>query len=198
MADPEILPDDLRAALKAMHGYVDITEADLQEIYRLALDHARRRLQEEIRVGEVMTREVVSVQAGTDSHQAEALLFRHRVSGLPVVDADRRVVGVVSEKDFLYRLEDDELFTFMDRLKRYLHRHQLERKIHGDTVDELMTAPAITVTPDTPLGTVATLLVERGINRVPVVDADGRLQGIISRADLVRVLHHQGQGEEGQ
>jgi CBS domain-containing membrane protein len=199
MTDPEILPEDFRAALKEMHGYLDITEGDLLKIYRLALDHAHRRLTEDVLVQEVMHREVVSVTSGVHPHEAEALLFRHRIGGMPVVDGEHRVVGVISETDFLYRLEDPELFTFMDRLKHYLLRKEHHGKTHGDTVAELMTAPAITVQAGETVRRAATLMVERAVNRLPVVDGAGHLVGIVTRADLVRLLHRQKeQGEEGE
>lgn len=199
MSEPEILPEDLRAALRAMQVYVDITEGDLLKIYRLALDHAHRRLTEGILVEAVMHRDVVSVTTAVHPHEAEALLFRHQIGGMPVVDDEGRVVGVISETDFLYRLEDPELFTFMDRMKHYLHRKEHHGKTHGDTVAELMSAPAITVQASEAVSRAATLMVERRINRLPVVDGTGHLVGIVTRADLVRVLHRQEeQGEEAQ
>ena len=199
MTDPEILPEDFRAALKEMHAYLDITEGDLLTIYRLAVEHARRRLTEGIHVDEVMHREVVSVTGGVHPHEAETLLFRHQIGGMPVVDGEGRVVGVISETDFLYRLEDPELFTFMDRLKHYLHRKEHHGKAHGDTVAELMSAPALTVQASETVSRAATLMVERRVNRLPVVDGAGRLVGIVTRADLVRVLHRQEeQDEEGK
>lgn len=191
MTDPEILPEDFRAALKEMHAYLDITEGDLLKIYHLALEHARRRLTEDILLDAVMHRDVVSVTTEVHPHEAEALLFRHQIGGMPVVDGEGRVVGVISETDFLYRLEDPELFTFMDRLKHYLHRKEHHGKTHGDTVAELMTAPVITVQGGETVSRAATLMVERGVNRLPVVDGAGHLVGIVTRADLVRVLHRQ-------
>lgn len=192
MTDPDILDEDFRAALKEMHGYIDITEEDLVKIYGLALEHARRRVMGNVLVDEVMNKGVISIQAEAHIHEAESLLFRHRISGLPVVDKENRVVGVISEKDFLYRMEDPELFTFMDRLKHYLHQKELQRKIKGDTVGDVMTRPPITVRENTTVNRVATLLVEKGINRVPVVDVEGKLVGIVSRNDLVKALHDQG------
>ena len=192
MTDPELLDEDFRAALKEMVGFVDISEEDLVQVYRLALAHAKRRLEGSMLVGQVMTREVISVPLDAHVHEAESLLFRHRISGLPVVDGEGRVVGVVSEQDFLYRLEDPGLFTFMDRLKHYLHKKKYDRKVRGNKVEDLMTSPAVTVREDLPIHLAAMLLVEKKINRLPVVDAEGRLAGIVSRADLIRVLHQGG------
>ncbi len=191
MTDPEMIREDFRRAAGEIRGFIDISEEDLFKIYQLAVKHARKRLKGDCVVETVMTREVVSVQAEAHSHEAEALLSRHRISGLPVVDEEERVIGVISEKDFLYRMEDPELFTWMDRLKHILHHKEIGKKISGERVQDLMTTPAVTVTKGATVRQVATLFVEKKINRVPVVDEEEKLVGIVSRADLVRALHQE-------
>jgi len=191
MTDPEMIREDFRHAAKELHGFIDISEEDLFKIYQLAVKHARNRLKGDCVVETVMTHEVVSVQAKAHSHEAEALLFRHRISGLPVVDGENRVIGVITEKDFLYRMEDPELFTLMDRFKHFLHHKEIGKKILGEYVEDLMTTPAVTVTKGMTVRQIATLFVEKKINRVPVVDEEGKLVGIVSRADLVRALHQE-------
>jgi CBS-domain-containing membrane protein len=190
MQEPEILDEDFRAALKEMVGFVDISEQDLVEIYKLALEHARKRVRGHILVEQMMTREVLSVKTGTHPHEAEAMLFEHRISGLPVVDEENRVVGVLSEQDFLYCMEERDFMSLAERLRYTLHKKEYKRKAQCEKVEDLMTAPPITVHKGMTINRVATLLVEKKINRVPVVDEEGRLIGIVSRADLVRMLHN--------
>ncbi|OIP61841.1 MAG: hypothetical protein CO150_04875 [Nitrospirae bacterium CG_4_9_14_3_um_filter_53_35] len=189
MTDPEILDEDFRAALKEMPGFVDITEKDLVELYRLARKHAGNRRTGHLLVEQVMTRDVVSVKLGADPHDAEALLFEHRISGLPVVDEGNHVLGVVSEQDFLHCMEDQEFLSFTDRVRHVLHRKEYTKKTRCEKVEDLMTTPPITVQKGMSVNRVATILVEKKINRVPVVDEEGRLAGIVSRADLIKVLH---------
>jgi CBS domain-containing membrane protein len=177
-----------------MGTFVDCSEADPMHIYHLAPAHARCRVLEYIPVQQAMSREVVSVRASASVAEAEGQLLAHRIGGMPVVDDARRVVGVVSETDFLYKLEDRAFLGIKDRVRQLFGgAAKASRKFHADTVGEIMTALPITVTLDTPLGQVATLFLERGIKRVPVVDADGRPIGIVSRADLVRVLRDRGE-----
>jgi len=83
----DISNDDLRAALKEMGTYVDVTEEDLKTIYSIALKHAEERLASKITVGEVMTKEVITTKKGSNILAASALLAENRISGLPVVDA---------------------------------------------------------------------------------------------------------------
>lgn len=139
---------------------------------------------------DVMTTSVVTVSPETPVTDIARLLLEKRVSGVPVVDADGRVVGIVSEGDLVRRLEDEDdtgrswwldlLATPEERAERYV-------RAHGRRARDIMTRDVVTVSPDTPLGAIARLLEEKHIKRVPVVE-NGRLVGIVSRADLLRAL----------
>jgi hypothetical protein len=107
---------------------------------------------------DVMTVDVVSVRPSDSVDEAARLLTFHRISGMPVCEGGR-VIGVVSEADLIGK--------------------------SGATVGEVMTAPAVTVSESTPLEAVARELTRRGIRRVPVVDAQGRLIGVVSRSDVL-------------
>ncbi|NUR88281.1 MAG: CBS domain-containing protein, partial [Nonomuraea sp.] len=118
------------------------------------------------------------------------------VSGLPVVDGDGRVVGVVSESDLLTKEEFKEVYRgegyqppVRARLRRSMGSEgSAYRKAKGETAGELMTAPACTTTPDAPVVLAARLMDRHGIKRLPVVDDSGRLVGIVSRRDLLKVF----------
>jgi len=112
-----------------------------------------------VKAEDVMTTKVITVTEHSTKQQAARLLAQHRISGLPVVNADNVVVGVVTEYDVISK--------------------------EGQTVGEIMTRGVISVTPDTDLEEVGQLLVHERIKRLPVLD-QGRLVGIVSRADLVR------------
>ncbi|KUO08253.1 CBS domain-containing protein [Streptomyces sp. DSM 15324] len=121
-------------------------------------------------VGEVMTREVVRARRGTPFKDVVRLLDRHRISGMPVVDGDDKVVGVISGTDLI--------------------RHQAGRSPDGRAVTarELMSTPAITVHPEQRIADAARVMERRGVERLPVVDEEDRLVGIATRRDLLRVF----------
>jgi CBS domain-containing protein len=140
-----------------------------------------------MRVAEVMQRDVVTVLPGASLKEAAKLLVEHRISGLPVVDAEGHVLGVLSETDLLFKEQGDpdtpswvawlvDPFLLVDRAK-----------LAARTVGEAMTAPARTISPRRSAADAAKLMLGAGVNRLPVVDAD-RLVGIVSRADLVRAF----------
>jgi len=181
----EFTDEDLREALKEMGSYVDVTEEDLKKIYSLALKHARQRLAASAAVADTMTPKVVAVGKGDDISTAVRLLSENRISGLPVVDDDGLVIGVVSEADILGAAGMESGFTFKDIIRKLLGE-PLAGHRKGAKVGDIMSAPAITISGGADIGEAAKILSERRIKRLPVVDNDGRLVGIISRADIVK------------
>ena len=97
----EFTDEDLREALKDLESYVDVTEEDLKKIYSFALKHARQRLAASVAVADAMTPKVVAVGKDDDIATAVRLLSENRISGLPVVDNEGLVLGVVSKIDIL-------------------------------------------------------------------------------------------------
>jgi CBS-domain-containing membrane protein len=184
---PELSDQDLREALKELKTYVDITEEDLRKIYAIALKHARRRLGETVLVRDIMTKDVVKVKWDTNLQEAARRLSGLRISGMPVVDDANRVIGVISEADILSLAGVKRGHTFKDILRHVLGEPLPGRK-KGNTVGDVMSSPAITTGPDTDIREVAAILDDRRIKRLPVVDTEGKLAGIVSREDIVRMM----------
>jgi len=182
-----ISDDDLRAALKDMGTYLDVTEEDLKNIYSIALKHAEERLASKIAVGDVMTKKVITARADSDIHEVSALLSKNRISGLPVVDETNHVIGIVSEADILFMAGMGQGHTFKDIL-RHILGEPLPRRKHGERIEDIMSSPAVTTGPDADIREVAGILESKKIKRLPVVDSENRLLGIISRADIVRAM----------
>jgi CBS domain-containing protein len=141
-------------------------------------------------VDDAMTRTVVSVRPELPLKDVARLLVGHGISGLPVVDQQNRVVGVVSEADLLVK-ETGPAAVEHRRLERIRGASRDTKtslaKAHATTAGEAMTSPALTIDRRATLHAAATLMVGRGINRLPVTE-DGVLVGIITRADLVRAF----------
>ncbi|GIU94089.1 MAG: hypothetical protein KatS3mg012_0546 [Gaiellaceae bacterium] len=138
-----------------------------------------------MKVGDVMTREVRAVKEETPLKEVARLLAENGISGLPVTDVQGRVVGVVSEADIVGK----EAGARHERslLGRLLAGGE-SPKLDARTAGEAMTSPAITITADREVAEAARTMTERSVNRLPVVDENGRLVGIVTRADLVRAF----------
>jgi CBS-domain-containing membrane protein len=139
------------------------------------------------RVRDVMTVEVVTVDEHAAFKEVARLLTERRVSALPVLDGEGRVVGVVSEADLLLKEEFPE-GPPGGRLLQGRRRRETRAKAAGGTAAELMTSPAVTIGPDAGVADAARLLHRHQIKRLPVVDPAGPLLGIVSRADLLKVF----------
>lgn len=143
-----------------------------------------------MKVRDVMTQPVLSVRPEAPVREVAALMLERRVSGVPVVDSAGRVLGVVSEGDFVRRPEIETEGAGSRWLRFFASRDERACdyiKTHGRTAADVMTAPAVTVSADAPVAAVAELMISRRIRRVPVVEND-RLIGIIARADLLRAV----------
>jgi len=147
-----------------------------------------------------MTHPVLGVAPEAPVREVAALMLERRISGVPVVDAAGHVVGVVSEGDFLRRPEIETDHAGSRWLHFFASADERARdyiKTHGRTAADVMSKPALTVAADAPLAFLARLMASRGIKRLPVVE-DGRLIGIVTRADLLRAVYeHPAQAHGG-
>ncbi|WP_327730960.1 CBS domain-containing protein [Streptomyces sp. NBC_00487] len=148
-------------------------------------------------VSDVMTRTVVALQRGATFKDIVRAMQRRRVSALPVLDGGNRVAGVVSEADLLpkeaFRDGDPDLPRSRLRSTGGTPITQLRRlsdltKAGAVTAEQLMTAPAVTVQADATLAQAARIMARRRVKRLPVVDDQGVLEGIVSRSDLLKVF----------
>jgi len=143
-----------------------------------------------MRVADIMTSPVTGIAPTASIADAARVMLDNKVSGLPVVSADKRLIGIVTESDFLRRVE----LGTQKRRSRWLDLvrgtdRQAEDYIHaaGRRVEDIMTRQVLSISPDVSLERLVRLMQAHGIKRVPVV-GDNRLVGIVSRADLMRAM----------
>ncbi|WP_128381341.1 CBS domain-containing protein [Streptomyces cavernae] len=143
------------------------------------------------KVGEVMTPDVIQAHRDTPFKDVARLLARHRISGLPVVDADDKVLGVISETDLVRRQAAKAERDRGDRFRLPALRRKARiaaAKARAMTAGQLMSTPAITVHPEQRVAEAARVMERHHIERLPVVDEEDRLIGIATRRDLLRVF----------
>jgi CBS domain-containing protein len=143
-------------------------------------------------VKDFMTRRVVTVMPDNSTLDAARLMLQHKISGLPVVDAEGCLIGIVSEHDLLRRGKNEIQAERPHWLQLMIARTSLgvnAANFHVRKVSDVMTSDPVTVVETTPLEEAGHLIEEHGFKRLPVV-RDSRLVGIIARADFVRALAH--------
>jgi CBS domain-containing membrane protein len=158
--------DDIRQAMARLDRGLDVMPGDVLALVREAEAHALDRRLGQLQVGTLMARDVQTVRAGESLYRARMLMNQHHVKALPVVDEERRVVGIVTVYD-LFNLDVVDL----------------------DPVSKVMSSPVTTVAVDTPVARLVSLMTDLGLRHLPVVDDAGRLAGIVTRTELIAVLN---------
>jgi CBS-domain-containing membrane protein len=184
----EITKADIYEAMRSIAGYLDITPDDFERVYVAAFRHALRRLSEDVAVDDVMSVDVLAVSPASPLRDVAAAMAARHVSGVPVVDDERRPVGVVSEHDFLALMAGaGRGGGVMDVVASCaLGSACLVSRVATKVAADVMTSPAVVALRGTPVAVATELLADHGVNRLPVVDGGGRVVGIVTRGDLLR------------
>jgi CBS domain-containing protein len=135
-------------------------------------------------IRDVMNPRVIALKRTADFKEIVSVLRQHQVSACPVVNDAGQVIGLVSEADLLFKEADPGTPCGAIRLRWKLSE---ESKVNAVTAGRLMTSPAVTIQPETPVAVAARVMQDRRLKRLPVVTDDGTLIGIVSRADVLSV-----------
>ena len=146
-------------------------------------------------VGETMTPDPITVSPSTDLQDAIRLLADHRISGLPVIDEQKQLVGVISDTDLMWQesgVDAPPYIMLLDSIIYLQNPARHEKEIHkalGQTVGEVMNDIPISILPNQTLREAAHLMNEKKIRRLPVISVDNRqLIGIITQGDIIRAM----------
>lgn len=146
-----------------------------------------------LEVKEIMTSEVLTVTPDTEIAEATRLLMSNKINGLPVVDDDGRLVGILCRSDIIAqqkKLPLPSLFTFLDGFITFSSMKGIEkeaRKIAALSVADAMTHNPVSVSPDSTIETVAALMVDRNFHTLPVV-VDGAVVGVVGQSDVLGTI----------
>ena len=183
MPELDLSDDDILEAMQRIPGYLDITTSDFRELYQLAHAHALERHFRDVRAGRLMRVGIEPLHPGLRMDEAARSLARQGLKSLPVVDDQGRVVGVLTETDFLRRLNAD---TFLALLLRLLEdAASFGHRCHETAVGAVMSAPAVTVPEGAGFGDIVAAFARHEGRSMPVVDAAGRLRGLLLRKDFL-------------
>lgn len=147
-----------------------------------------------MKVHEIMTKDVISINDEAPISQVAELLFDDNLTGVPVVDGSKHVIGILTEYDLLSRQDHIHIPTYMKLLSQFKIAksdstvQQEIAKVQSLKAKDIMTHPVVTISEQTDVSEAARIFADERINPLPVVDADGALVGIISRADIVKLF----------
>lgn len=179
--------DDILDAMRHIPGYLDITTEDFRTIYHLSHHHAIDRMFGYVKAESLMREGFEPLTPDMHLDDAAKAIIRSGYKSLPVVDADGRVIGILTETDFLRRLKVD---TFLQLLLNILDgSSEFKNCCHQTPVSDAMTAPVVTITRDASFRQIIGALHHHDGRSMPVVDSGGHLQGLLLRKDVIRVYN---------
>ncbi len=179
---------DLESAVQALDTFVDVQEDELVQLYNLAVDHAFDR-HIGLSCGDIMSRDVVTVQFATELEDAWSQLRAHKIKALPVVDSFGRLIGIVTVADYLRQLDDTSAAGLAIRLQGLLRRTPGVSSEKAEVVGQIMSAKVHAAHIDTPISELVHDLSEKGMHHVPVVDDKRRVLGIVTQSDIIAALY---------
>lgn len=142
---------------------------------------------------DLMTRDVITVTPETPVSEIAKLLSEHNISGVPVVDEDGKLRGIISEADLVVRAARPRFPRYIPFLEGVIflenpaHYEQEIQKMLAVAAADIMTEKVVTAPPDACVEELATLMTERNVNRIVIIEA-GRIAGVVTRGDIVRTL----------
>jgi CBS domain-containing protein len=149
--------------------------------------HIKSAIGQELLVRDVMTKGVISISKFDPVMQVADILTEKNISGLPVVDKDKKVIGIITQADILSMVGVSRDHTFKDLLRHMLGETLPERRI-GDHVGDIMTSPAHTIKPEANIAEAVRIMDEKKIRRLTVTNDKGMLIGILTRADILKAV----------
>ncbi|KAF1045073.1 MAG: hypothetical protein GAK35_01527 [Herbaspirillum frisingense] len=180
--------EDLDEVLKNYNQVIDIGRDDLEEIFLRTEMRAYHRRFGETRCASVMSRDVVAVEFATSLDEAWRLLQQHRLRALPVLDRALHVIGIVSRTDFLEHAGVEVHTGLAAQLRRLLHRVPFSHSDKPEVVGQIMSRPVISANVETPVLELVPRMAD-GLHQIPVVDADGKLAGMLTQSDMIAALY---------
>jgi CBS domain-containing protein len=143
---------------------------------------------------DIMTKRVLTVEKGTPVHVIYRIFLKNNIMGVPVVDKSNKVIGIVTERDLAVRAEELDTpasvnllgsIIYLDDVDKY--NHMLKKKL-GELAVDVMTTPAFTLQEETSLSEILKFMDQHKVNRIPIVDGQDKLTGIITRTDIIKEL----------
>ncbi len=182
----DISDQDIYSAMEKIPGYLDITPGDFKELYKIVYHETVARIVNSLTAEALMSSPVITVPSDTLARHAAKIMAEKNISGVPVVDEANQMIGMLSERNFLGHMGAEQCQSFLEILAQSTEdQNYMVNTLQEKTAFDIMTSPVISVSPTTPLSDITHLFKIKRIKRVPVVDQEGALVGIISREDII-------------
>lgn len=179
---------DLESALTSLNTFVDVQEDELVQLYNLAVDHAFER-HIGLTCGEIMSRDVVTVNFDTELEDAWNQLRLHKIKALPVVDNFDRLIGILTVADYLRQIDETSAAGLAIRLQGLLRRTPGTNSEKAEVVGQIMTSKVYSAKIDTPIAELVHQMAEKSLPHIPIVDEGRKVLGVVTQTDTLAALY---------
>lgn len=183
---------DIELALKNSKSLVDVSTAQLSQLLSHAEMNTFKRIRGDICCADIMIEEVTTVEYGTEVEDAWQLMQTKRLKVIPVVDAAKRVIGIISWHDFFKFINLNTYDNLQDQLRHFIQRTAKVKTHKPEAVGHIMTQSVVTLPDTTHIVELIPLMSLQGYRQIPIINAEHRLVGMVYQANLVAALYNQG------
>ena len=182
-------PEDLDAVLKRYGQVLDISRDDLEALFLQTELRAYQRRFGVITCGDIMSKDVVTAEFGTSLRAAWLAMRGHHIAAVPVLNPARRVIGIVTQGDFLRHSGLDDYRSMRERLLEFLRPSGMSHSEKAEVVGQIMTPRPRVAHMDTPIVDLVPMMADQGLHHIPVVDHEERFAGFVTQSDVVAALY---------
>lgn len=182
---------DLDLALADSDVFIDMTHAELSHLLTQVEKYAFKRLKGQLLCADIMIKQVITVEYGTEVEEAWEIMRRNKLKAMPVLDKARRVIGIITWNDFFKFIDLSIYEGLQDKFCRFIRRTTDITATKPESVGFIMTSPVITVEDTTHIVDLIALMSNQGYRQIPVVNSEQCLVGMVYQSNLIAGLYNE-------
>ncbi len=182
---------DLDLALKDSDVFIDMTHAELGHVLTQVEKNAFKRIKGDISCADIMIKNVIAVEFGTEVEQAWEMMHSNRLKAMPVIDRARRVIGILTWNDFFKFIDLNAYESILDKFRGFIRRTAGITASKPESVGLIMTSSVVTLPETTHIADLVSLMSIQGHRQIPIVNSEQRLIGMVYQANLIAALYNQ-------
>jgi CBS domain-containing membrane protein len=182
---------DLALALSNSDVFIDMTHAELSHLLTQVEKYAFKRLKGQILCADLMVKEVITVEYGTDVEEAWKIMQQHKLKAIPVIDKVNRVIGIITWNDFFKFINLSSYDSLQDKFRAFIRRTPEVNTNKPESIGHIMTKSVTTLPEDTHIVELVPLMSTTGLRQIPIINEERRLVGMVYQSHLIAALYNQ-------
>jgi CBS domain-containing membrane protein len=182
---------DLSLALEKNDVFIDMTHAALSKLLTQVEMNTFQRIRGTISCADIMIRDVISVEFGTEVEQAWEIMRKNKLKAMPVLDSAQRVIGIVTWNDFFKCIDLNAYDSFQNKFRNFIRRTARVTASKPEAIGLIMTTSVVTLPGSTHITDLIPLMSSKGIRQIPITNSENRLSGMVYQANLIAALYNE-------